>query len=189
VLGQKNGKSPMKSKHALTWAACLALCTIGSAEVVRQAPDFVVGPLLNGNASLKSLRGRPVILLLSQSPSSSGFRSQVKELALGFDRLATRNVLIFAAFKEPGPDLVQTNMPVIVLPNGVDVCRAYNLQGKSGIALIGPDGNLDYQTEKFLTASRVRQVIGNSYEFQHRPKWGLDTTESVPPGPGQDRNP
>jgi hypothetical protein len=179
----------MKSHHTLTGAVCLALCAIASAEVVRQAPDFAVGTLLNGNASLKSLRGRPIILLLAQSPSASGFRSQVKELALGFDRLATRNVLIFAAFKEPGPDLVQTNMPVIVLPNGIDVCRAYNLQGKSAIALIGPDGNLDYQTEKFLTASRVRQVIGNSYELQHRPRWGMDATESVPPGAKQDQNP
>ena len=167
----------MKLKHTLTGAVCLALSMIASAEVVRQAPDFTVGPLLNSSASLKSLRGRPIILLMAQSPSISGFRSQVKELALGFDRLATRNVLIFAAFKEPGADLVQTNMPVIVLPHGVDVCRAYNLQGKSGIALIGPDGNLDYQTEKFLTASRVRQVIGNSYELQHRPRLGLDAKE------------
>ena len=182
-------KSPMKLKHTLTGAVCLMLCVIASAEVVRQAPDFAVGPLLNGNASLKSLRGRPIILLMAQSPATSGFRSQVKELALGFDRLATKNVLIFAAFREPGPDLVQTNMPVIVLPHGSDVCRSYNLQGKSGIALIGPDGNLDYQTGKFLTASRVRQVIGNSYELQHRPKWDLDTKEPTPPEPARDSNP
>ena len=165
----------MKFRHALPLVVWSALCFAVSADVVRPAPDFTVGMLFNGNASLKSLRGRPVILLLAQSPSSSGFRSQVKELAMGFDRLATRNVLIFAAFKEPGPDLVQTNMPVIVLPNGAEVCRAYNLQSKSAVALIGPDGNLDYQTDKFVTASRVRQVIGNSYEFQHRPKDATNT--------------
>jgi hypothetical protein len=168
----------MKFQHALPSVLCGVLCFAASAEVVRPAPDFTVGMLFNGNASLKSLRGRPVILLLAQSPSSSGFRSQVKELAMGFDRLATRNVLIFAAFKEPGPDLVQTNMPVIVLPNGAEVCRAYKLQGKSAIALIGPDGNLDYQTDKFVTSSRVRQVIGNSFELQHRPK---DDTNSPDP--------
>jgi hypothetical protein len=168
----------MKFKHALPSVLLGALCLAASADVVRPAPDFTVGMLFNGNASLKSLRGRPVILLLAQSPSSSGFRSQVKELAMGFDRLATRNVLIFAAFKDSGPDLVQTNMPVIVLPNGPEVCRAYNLQGKSAIALIGPDGNLDYQTDKFVTSSRVRQVIGNSYEFQHRPK---DYTDPIVP--------
>jgi hypothetical protein len=179
----------MKSKHTLATAACMAICAMTSAEVVREAPDFTVGPLMSGNASLRSLRGRPVILLMAQSPSTNGFRSQVKELALGFDRLATRNVLIFAAFKEPGPDLVQTNMPVIVLPHGLDVCRAYNLKGNSGIALIGPDGNLDYQTEKFLTASRVRQVIGNSYELQHRPKSVLDVKETTPSEPVPDPNP
>ena len=184
----------MKFKHALPSVLLGALCLAASADVVRPAPDFTVGMLFNGNASLKSLRGRPVILLLAQSPSSSGFRSQVKELAMGFDRLATRNVLIFAAFKESGPDLVQTNMPVVVLPNGPEVCRAYNLQGKSAIALIGPDGNLDYQTDKFVTSSRVRQVIGNSYEFQHRPKDGTNTpapksAETQSSAPPQDPQP
>ena len=171
----------MKLKHILPTALCAALSVTVFAEVVRKAPDFAVGMLFNGNASLRSLHGRPVILLLAQSPSTSGFRSQVKELAMGFDRLATRNVLIFAAFKEPGPDLVQTNMPVIVLPNGAEVCRAYNLQSKSAIALIGPDGNLDYQTEKFLTSSRVRQIIGNSYELQHLPKADAKTLEPKTP--------
>jgi hypothetical protein len=184
----------MKFKHALPSLLLGALCLAASADVVRPAPDFTVGMLFNGNASLKSLRGRPVILLLAQSPSSSGFRSQVKELAMGFDRLATRNVLIFAAFKDSGPDRVQTNMPVIVLPNGPEVCRAYNLQGKSAIALIGPDGNLDYQTDKFVTSSRVRQVIGNSYEFQHRPKDGTNTpapksAETQSSAPPQDPQP
>jgi hypothetical protein len=145
------------------------------AEVVRPAPDFSLGPLAeNGNASLKSQRGRPVILLMARSPDTGSFRSQMKEIASRFDRMSTRNVLVVAAFEQtPGPGdlhLVKSDVPVVVVPQGAEVCRQFGLNGKSAIALIGPDGNLDYQTSKTLTASKINQVIGNSFEFQHNPR-------------------
>jgi hypothetical protein len=98
----------------------------------------------------------------------------MKEIAARFDRLSTRNVLVVAAFEklpERGFDgLVRSDVPVVVAPQGGAVCRQYRLQGKSAIVLIGPDGNMDYMTSKILNASRISQVIGNSFEFQHDPK-------------------
>jgi hypothetical protein len=151
------------------------------AEVVRPAPDFWLGPLSNTNSgsteTLKGQRGRPVIVLLARSPETGAFRSQMKEIASRFDRLSTRNVLVVAAFEEvPSKGfsgLVQSDVPVVVAPKGAEVCRQFGLQtlgSKSAIALIGPDGNLDYMTAKILTASRISQVIGNSFQFQHDPK-------------------
>lgn len=145
------------------------------AEVVRPAPDFSLGQLSEkGTASLKSQRGRPVILLLARSPETGSFRSQLKEIASRFDRLSTRNVLVVAAFEQTPEQgefaLVKSDVPVVVVPRGAEVCRQFGLTSKSAIALIGPDGNLDYQTSKILNASKINQVIGNSFEFQHNPR-------------------
>lgn len=158
----------------LFWGAFSTL-PLARAEVVRPAPDFSLGQLAeSGNATLKSQRGRPVILLLARSPETGSFRSQMKEIAARFDRLSTRNVLVVAAFEqmtERGDfPLVKSDVPVVVVPRGAEVCRQFRLNTKSAIALIGPDGNLDYQTPKILNASKISQVIGNSFEFQHNPK-------------------
>jgi hypothetical protein len=146
-----------------------------SAEVVRPAPDFWLGPLPGANGeSLKGQRGRPVILLMARSPETSAFRTQMKEIAARFDRLSTRNVLVVAAFEQvpaSGFDgVIKSNVPVVVAPKGAEICRLYSLQSKAAIALIGPDGNLDYITSKTLNASRITQIIGNSFEFQHDSK-------------------
>ncbi|EDY15785.1 hypothetical protein CfE428DRAFT_6697 [Chthoniobacter flavus Ellin428] len=37
---------------------------------------------------------------------------------------------------------------------------------KITIAIIGKDGNLDYQTNQVLNANRVRDVVQNSYAVQ-----------------------
>jgi hypothetical protein len=148
------------------------------AEVVRPAPDFWLGPLPDGTPeTLKGQRGRPVILLLARSPETGAFRSQIKEIASRFDRLSNRKVLIVAAFEETPArgftGLVRSDVPVVVAPKGAEVCRQFGLNtlgAKAAIALIGPDGNLDYMTPKILNASRISQVIGNSYQFQHDPK-------------------
>lgn len=156
------------------------------ADVVRPAPDFWLGSLSgNENEFLKGQRGRPVILLLARSPETGGFRSQLKEIAARFDRLSTRNVLVVAAFEEiPAKGfngLVASDVPVVVVPKGAEVCRQYSLGSKSAVVLIGPDGNLDYMTAKILNASRISQIIGNSFEFQHDPK---NRNASSSPAPG-----
>jgi len=40
------------------------------------------------------------------------------------------------------------------------------VQDKFNIAIIGKDGNLDYQTKQVLNSARVRDVIQNSYAVQ-----------------------
>ena len=50
--------------------------------------------------------------------------------------------------------------------DGAAVASAYGVQGKFNIAIIGKDGNVDYQTRKILPASRVNDVIQNSYAVQ-----------------------
>ena len=40
------------------------------------------------------------------------------------------------------------------------------IPGKFSIALIGPDGNLDYLTDKVLNINRVLEVTQNTFEIQ-----------------------
>ena len=74
--------------------------------------------------------------------------------------------MVAAAFKSQGTDEIYSNIPVINLPDGAKVCDAFALKGKFAIALIGPDGNLDYITNNILNINRILEVMQNSFEVQ-----------------------
>jgi hypothetical protein len=144
------------------------LCLIASvshAEVVRPSADFSyqgVGPKAS---TLKGLRGQPVVLMITDSPKNGDFRKQLFNLKFRYQEFANKQVIFVAAFtKEPGP--IKSNIPVVTANDGAAVAGAYGAQGKFTIAIIGKDGNLDYQTRKVLSAARVNDVIQNSYAVQ-----------------------
>jgi len=136
------------------------------AEVVRPAPPFGFTTATGQRQTLKELKGRPVLLLLADSPKRGAFRSQIHELEKAFDRLSIRNTLIVAAFRNDESGEIRSDIPVTILPEGTNVCEAYGLKGKFAIAIISPGGNLDYQTEQVLNINRVLEVMQNSYEVQ-----------------------
>lgn len=148
-------------------ALALFLATTGLllANVVRPAPN-VAFPSIDGKArSLRNFEGQPMIVLLADSPSRGDFREQLKEMERSFDRLAIRKTVIAAAFQKNDGE-IRTNMPVVTLPEGEKVCAAFPLKGKFSIALIGPDGNVDYITDKVLNTNRILEVMQNSFEIQ-----------------------
>jgi len=148
----------------------LALVLVGSgftsAEVVRPVPNFAFPPVDGQSRSLKSFAGQPMILLLADSPKNSDFRIELKEMQKSFDRLAIRKTVVAAAFKNPNSGEILSDIPVIMLPEGPRVCDTLQLKGTFAIALIGPDGNLDYLTNKILNINRILEVMQNSYEMQ-----------------------
>ncbi len=134
--------------------------------VVRPAPDFTF-PGISKSQSLKGVRGQPVVLVIAKSPKNGDFKSQLKILREIYQQFANKQVIFAAAFTgESGP--VKSDIPFVVVNNGPGVAGAYGLteKDKYNIAIIGKDGNLDYQTNKVLDASRVRDVIQNSYAVQ-----------------------
>jgi hypothetical protein len=146
----------------------LGLFTGGAAfaEVVRPAP-LVAFPSVDGRQrTLKSFAGQPVIVLLADSPKRGDFRDQLKEMEKSFDRLAVRKTVVAAAFKKGDSGEIRSDVPVVTLPEGASVCSAFQMKGKFSIALIGPDGNLDYITDKVLNINRILEVMQNSYEVQ-----------------------
>ena len=155
---------------ALLLAAGLATVNAAPAPlksaVVRPAPDFTF-PGISKAQSLKGVRGQPVVLLIAKSPNVRDFKAQVKILRQIYQQFANKQVVFAAAFSgESGP--VKSDIPFVVANNGPAVAGAYGLTDKDkfNIAIIGKDGNLDYQTNKVLNADRVRDVIQNSYAIQ-----------------------
>ncbi len=147
-------------------ATLLAPPRRGAAEVVRPAPGIAFPAETGKPRTLHSFKGQPLILLLADSPNRSAFKAQLKELAGAFDRLAVRSALVAAGFKAGDPSTVRTNVPLVLLPDGAAACAAFQLKGDFAIVLVGPDGNIDYQTGKVLNINRILEVMQNSYEIQ-----------------------
>lgn len=134
--------------------------------VVRPSADFTF-PGIGKMQSLKGVRGQPVVLVIARSPKARDFKAQVKNLEEIYLDFANKQVLFVAAFTTES-SAVKSNIPFLVANNGGNVAGAYGLTDKDkfSIAVIGKDGNLDYQTNKVLPSSRVRDVIQNSYAIQ-----------------------
>ena len=155
----------MRSLLLVAFLFFVAAASHAHAQVVRLAPEFTyqgVGPKAS---TLKGLRGQPVVLIITDSPKNWDFKKQVDNLKFQYQEFANKQVIFVAAFtKEPGP--IKSNIPVVTANDPAAVASAYGAQGKFTIAIIGKDGNLDYQTRKVLGAARVNDVIQNSYAVQ-----------------------
>jgi hypothetical protein len=154
------------------------------AMVVRPAPDFTFTAAGNKPQSLKSLRGTPVVLVIAHDPKSKELKQQIKQLHSIYLEFANKHVIFVVAYTgESGR--VPSDIPFVIANNGPAVAAAYGVAQPAGkrsllpswvpmgggssdfaIAIIGKDGNLDYQSERVQPAYRVHDVIQNSYEVQ-----------------------
>lgn len=134
--------------------------------VVRSAPEFTFLAAGDRAKPLKSLRGQPVVLLIADSPRTGAFRKQLKYLREIYSQFASRNVVFAAAFKDGNSEPVESDVPFALVNNGAAVASAYGVKEEFCIAIIGKDGNIDYQTPKVLTPQRIRDVIQNSFAVQ-----------------------
>ena len=159
----------------LGFSALLAATPHGAAEVVRPAPGIAFPADGAKPRTLASFKGQPLILLLADSPGRAAFKAQLKELAGSFDRLAVRSTVVAAGFKGGDPTAVRSNVPLVLLPEGAAACAAFQLKGDFAIVLVGPDGNIDYQTGKVLNMNRILEVMQNSYEIQKAAQRGSGT--------------
>lgn len=154
----------MKLLPLLALGVGLLTGTTGAA-VVRPAPEIAL-QFAERVRSLKSLQGQSVVLLLADSPSTRAFKRQVKELESNYDHFASGKVVFIAAFRDGSTAPVLSDIPFVVSPAGAAACEAYSIKGKFGVAIIGADGNLDYQTDQELHANRIREVLQNSFTVQ-----------------------
>lgn len=160
----------MRRSRALVFltlpAVTLLWAPLGKAEVVRPAPDLAFTLKEGKTRSLSSFRGQPLILLLADSPKRGPFKAQLKALEGSYDRLANRGVVVAAGFKKGAAEALRTNIPLVEPADGSTACTAFGLKGDFAIVLIGPDGNIDYQTGKVININRILEVMQNSFEIQ-----------------------
>ena len=135
--------------------------------VPRPAPDFVWSGVNGKVRRLRDVRGHPVVLIFAENPNQKQFIKQIKELNRRSKQLATQYTLYFAAFTRETGLVTRTDIPFVILPDPGSVADAYRV-GDFGIAVISPDGNVDYATDRVITGQKVLDVIVNSFAAQVR---------------------
>ena len=154
-----------RSLSIIVVVAVLATFTAADANVVRWAPDF--GWLKSGGnrATLKSLRGQPVVLVVAPSPHYGKFRKQAKELQKTYQLLGNDKAVMVAAFTEE-PGVIRSNIPFVLAANPAAVAQPYGVAGDFAVFVIGRDGNLDEISDRVLPGQRVLDIINNSFVAQ-----------------------
>jgi hypothetical protein len=146
--------------------------TVKIQKVPRLTPDFSFPGAGNKSRTLRSLRGQPVVLLITDTPRNRSFRKQIDRLEPMYSEFAARKVVFIAAFTKEGEGPVKSNLPFVVANNGPAVAAAYNANETFQVIIISQDGNVNYQTDNLLRGERVRDVLQNSYPVQQQTRRG-----------------
>lgn len=157
-------------------AAGLAALMIGAltlgAAVVRLAPDFSWEGTGGRPHPLKQLRGQPVVLLIAPSPESKAFRKEVAQVEKGFLELSARKAIFITVFSGQ-PGAVPSNVPFVNAANGPAVAALYGAkESPLTVVVIGPDGNIDLQSDKVEPFQRILDVINNTFTAQSAAREG-----------------
>jgi hypothetical protein len=143
--------------------ALLFPAVLPAAQVVHMAPDFSFPAVGTKARSLRSARPQPVVLIIADSNKIKFYRKQIALLRKGYQRFAARQTLFVMAMLDGSP--VESNVPFLLANNPAAVAKAYGAQCFA-VAIIGRDGNLDYETGKPVTPERIIDVIQNAAPVQ-----------------------
>lgn len=152
-------------RSALITLLALLVAASAPAVVVNLAPDFAILAASEKARSLRNLRGQPVVLVIADTAKNKSLRKQLKNIEQIYAELASEQIVLVAAIAD-SDGTVPSNIPVAVAKDGAAVAGAYGVAKGFKLAIIGRDGNLDYQTDRVATAERVRDVIRNSFVVQ-----------------------
>jgi hypothetical protein len=161
----------MRLGTRFVFVASLSLfCALGATAFSREstvtelAPNF---PLEHGS-SLKSLRGKSVVVLVAPSERSRKFRDEVKAISRSYRFFAIRKTKLIAVFGDTGGS-VRSAAPFTVLKGASRVAADFGIAPDSfGVLVIGPDGNIDLRSRHVLSAQRLIDAIDNSYPVQEK---------------------
>lgn len=156
---------PRLSPFALVAAAvCLGFASF--ADVGKPAPNFTWDSAGGKVNSLGGLRGVSVFLLVARSPNEHAFVEQVKKMKELYQEFAARKVVCAAAFHEDAGGRIPSDIPFLVVGNGQQVIDDYGVKESFNVIVIGPDGNIDMQSNKVVPASRLRDMVINTAVVQ-----------------------
>lgn len=145
----------------------LAAGWTAEARVVRPAPEFAWIDYTGKARDLKSLRGQGVFVVIAPSPRDWTFRSQVGQLQKAYQRFAANKLVAFTAFTSEG-GVTRSNIPFVPVADGPRVSFLYEVTKGFAIAVIGPDGNLDYLSTKVVPAQRLLDIMNATFAVQEK---------------------
>ncbi len=145
----------------------LGLAGTAAARVVRPAPDFGWVDYTGKARDLKSLRGQEVFVLIASSPRDWAFRAQVGQLQKAYQQFAANKLVCFAAFTGEG-GTIRSNIPFVSVADGPRVAFLYEVTKGFALAVIGPDGNLDYLATKVVPAQRLLDLMNANFSQQDK---------------------
>ena len=134
-------------------------------NVPHPAPEFLWASVNGKVKRLKDVEGQPVVLIFATDPEQKEFKKQVKNITKVYKNLAERKALFFVAFTRETGVITGSDVPFVVLPDPGSAADAYRV-GDFGIAVICPDGNLDYATDRIIPGIKIINVMDNSYAIQ-----------------------
>ena len=134
-------------------------------NVPRPAPEFLWASVNGKVKRLKDVQGQPVVLIFATDPLQKEFKKQLRNITRSYKNLVERKALFFVAFTKETGVITGSDVPFVVLPDPLAAADAYRV-GDFGIAVIGPDGNLDYATDKIIPGIKIINVMDNSYAIQ-----------------------
>lgn len=149
----------------LALLSALLLASPLRAEVVRPAPDFSWVDSTGKSKPAKELRGRPLVVIIAESPRQWAFRSQVGQLQKIYQRFAAAGLVCVAAFSQE-PGVIRSNIPFLTVPDGPTTAAAFDTAQGFSISIIGMDGNLDYVSNRVVPAQVIHDILDNSYAKQ-----------------------
>lgn len=162
----------MKKLLAVGSAALMMTALAVSAAVVHLAPDFSWEGTGGRPHPLKQLRGQPVVLLIAPSPESKQLRKEIAQVEKGFLELSARKAVFITVFSGQS-GVVQSNVPFVNAANGPAVAALYGAKDSAfTVVVIGPDGNIDMQSDKVEPSQRILDVINNTFTAQSAARAG-----------------
>ncbi len=159
-------KSKAEAESGSATGATAAPAATGGSAVVRPAPDVPWLDAGRARQPLKKLRGQPVVVIIAPSADNSDFRKQARLLEKRYLDMSARKIVFIAAFGGANPTRVESSIPFVLAVDGPGTAAAFGAAGKFGCVVIGPDGNVDLQSDKVEAAQRILDVVNNSQQPQ-----------------------
>lgn len=159
---------PLVLGVASLWVGAVAL----PAAAVKLAPEISWEGTGGRPHPLKQLRGQPVVLLIAPSPEGREFRKEVAQVEKGFLDFSARKAIFITVFSAQ-PGAVKSNVPFVNAANGAAAAALYGAKDSPlTVVVIGPDGNIDMQSDKVEPAQRILDVINNTFTAQSAARAG-----------------
>ncbi|MBV9656999.1 MAG: hypothetical protein JO295_02705 [Verrucomicrobia bacterium] len=136
--------------------------------VVRPAPDIAWLGAGGARQSIKKFRGQPVVVLVAPGPDNGEFQKQARLIEKRYLDISARKIVFIAAFsgtaEHPQP---ASSIPFALAADGAGAAATFGVaNGKFACIVIGPDGNVDLQSERVEPAQRILDVVNNSHAPQ-----------------------